>query len=87
MISAFLKDLPHLADVEVRLRDDVSHGALGDYLAHVDRVTTKRTKTDEDMVEVFPGDPGGGGGVAGIKKKFRWASSGGLGSMQEDDEK
>ena len=51
------------------------------------RVTTKRTKTDEDMVEVFPGDPGGGGGVAGIKKKFRWASSGGLGSTQEDDEK
>ena len=50
-------------------------------------VTTKRTKTDEDMVEVFLGDLGGGGGVAGIKKKFRWASSGGLGSMQEDDEK
>ena len=79
VISAFLKDLPHLADVEVRLRDDVSHGDLGDYLAHVDRVTTKRTKTDDDMVEVFPGDPGGGGGVADIEKKFRWASSGGLG--------
>ena len=87
VISAFLKDLPHLADVEVRLRDDLSHGALGDYLAHVDCVTTKRTKTDEDMVEVFLGDPGGGGGVAGIKKKFPWASSGGLGSTQEDDEK
>ena len=39
MISAFLKDLPHLADVEALQRDDVSHGALGDYLAHVDRVT------------------------------------------------
>ena len=81
-----MRHLPRLAELEAKLRDTTS-GALGDCLAHVDAETRKSYAPQQGSEDGTTTATSETLCWARALKKSRWATSGGAGSLQDEEEK
>ena len=86
VVEDFVRHSPRLAELEAKLRDTTS-GALGDNLAHVDADTRKRYAPQQGSEDGTTTATSESLCWARALKKSRWATSGGAGSLQDEEEK
>ena len=86
VVEDFARHSPRLAELEAKLLNTKA-GALGDNLAHVDADTRKRYAPQQGSEDGTTTATSGSLCWARALEKSRWATSGGGGSLQDEEEK